>query len=518
MEVPRKQPGTPIAWRKYAPLLLLVTPVAWAVILRKNAYAQTPYANGWDAYFYLVQLKALNETGRMHSPDASLIYPFFRLMYWFSGDYVAAYQFGAAWLAGFVVLGTWFACFCVNPDRGLSRTAAADSRYPHLPAIGGAAPVLALCWMAGSPHLTYFCAQYPKNALGWVFFLGLYGVLQQETTDRRLRYALVAGLLALCFFGHRVAFALGALLVGGYWAFGSRWRIPRRAIWWILLPALLLTGAGVWLPGLLHVRDWERLSGAWSGAVHVAPWSFVRDFGAQRLTPVWIAEIAGASLAWLAFPFLGKNRNAAPKSLWLLGLVLLWPFWEWTSTGLAYRFFLMFVLLMPLFAGVWMPRMGKYVWIPATLLVLAGPWTSMGYAPQKHDPDYRLYERVSARAVQFFSENGIRPDLVIAHNALAEFFTYTHGIDAMPWLPEYPVEPDRLWRIAVTDARRMPDSCHAIPLGGRYFLLREADWQAWRRLRATEGDALTPDWRNPDRVRPEFLLRKKKKFPARFTR
>ncbi|MDX2136058.1 MAG: hypothetical protein SFV52_14835 [Saprospiraceae bacterium] len=497
--------GKPPLW----PLLLPVAPAAWAVALRLHAYAQTPYANGWDAYFYLVQLKALDQTGRMHSPDASLIYPFFRLLNLFFGDYVAAYQSGAALLAGLIVLVTGFACSSGN--RGAFQLRDAGARYPS-------ASIWALCWMTGSPHLTYFCAQYPKNALGWVFFLALYGVLQRETANRRLQYARVAGLLTLCFFGHRVTFALGVLLVGGYWMFGNQWRIPMRSLWWTLLLLLLFTGAGVLLPGLLHVRDLERLSGAWSGNLHVAPWSFVLDFGSQRLTPCWRAEIAISALAWLAFPLFWKKGSAAQKSLWLLGLVLLWPFLEWTSTGLAYRFFLLFVLLMPLYAGVWMPRLGNMVWIPAIFPVLAGPWTSMGYSPEKHDPDYRLYEKVSARTVQFFSANGIRPDLVIAHNALAEFFTYTHGIDAMPWLPEYPIGPDQLWRIALTDVRRVPDTLQAIPLVGRYVLLREVDWHAWRRLRTAENDPLTPDWRNPDRVRPEFLLHKKKNLRSRFTR
>ncbi|MCR9253149.1 MAG: hypothetical protein NXI20_22240, partial [bacterium] len=40
------------------------------------SYTQTEYANGWDAYFYLVQINSLIETGSMHSQEWSLIYPF----------------------------------------------------------------------------------------------------------------------------------------------------------------------------------------------------------------------------------------------------------------------------------------------------------------------------------------------------------------------------------------------------------------------------------------------------------
>ncbi len=79
-----------------------------SALLRFWAFSQTPYANGWDSYFYLVQLKSLEETGRMHSPEASLIYPYLRLFYWMTGDYVLGMKVGTAILAGIFTASVGF--------------------------------------------------------------------------------------------------------------------------------------------------------------------------------------------------------------------------------------------------------------------------------------------------------------------------------------------------------------------------------------------------------------------------
>jgi len=85
---------------KYKSLFLLFALAALSALLRFWALDQTPFANGWDSYFYLVQLKSLEETGRMHSPEASLIYPYLRLFYWITGDYVLGIKTGVAVLCG----------------------------------------------------------------------------------------------------------------------------------------------------------------------------------------------------------------------------------------------------------------------------------------------------------------------------------------------------------------------------------------------------------------------------------
>jgi hypothetical protein len=479
--------------------LLMLTLLA--TVLRWHAYGQTPYANGWDAYFYLVQVQSWMAEGRMHSPDASLIYPFFRLVYWFTGDYVVMYQLGAALLAGMVtgavvLVGFW------------------DGRPSWSPPTWALPGAISLA----SPHLTYFCAQYPKNALGWVFFLLLYAALQRQFSHKWVRWGVLAGLLALNYVGHRLTFGLGVLLVMGVLFLES----PRRVTWtmvaWIALTGGLVVGLGAVLPGVLHVTDWSRLGRVWPDTVQLAPVSFVYTFGVERLSAGWCVEIVLSLIAWLILMFRFRYLNSAEKTLWLMGLLLMWPFQEWSLTGMAYRFYMLFVLFLPLYTSIILraAKNNAWLWILLLTLVLISPWTQQGYDPEKHDPQYRVYDRVSQKVMAYFSKENIRPELIIAHNALAEYVTFTNGVDAMPWLPEYPIDADKLWRIAVPDERLLPDSSHAIPLNGRYVLLREADWQSWLRQRALEGDTLQRTWKNPDQIRPAFLLQKKRAvYPTR---
>ena len=127
---------------------------ALSAALRYYWLAQTPYANGWDSYFYLVQVKSWVEEGAMHSPEASLIYPFLRAVLFFTGDYVQMYKVGAAVLAGSFT----FMVFAVAQSIGKTLPRSA----------GLAVPMLLGAWTVCSPHLGYVAAQYPKNLLGLV--------------------------------------------------------------------------------------------------------------------------------------------------------------------------------------------------------------------------------------------------------------------------------------------------------------------------------------------------------------
>lgn len=136
-----------------------------------------------------------------------------------------------------------------------------------------------------------------------------------------------------------------------------------------------------------------------------------------------------------------------------------------------------------------------------------------------HDPDYARFEAITLQSQQALV--GKKVDLVIAHNALAEFFTFTTNADAMPWLPEYPVDSAGLWRIA-TGTRFQTLKYYAgnhaesgiTSLGFQYYLLPEHVWQEALRRAKIENDevflAETGDWRNPSRVRPSWLLHRKR--------
>ena len=506
--IPRPSPRG-ILWA----LLILAS-----VLARFWAFRQTPFANGWDAYFYLVQLKTWVEEGRMHSPEASLIYPFFRAMLWFTGDYVWAYKIGAALLAGAFTAAVGHVCRASGPDMAKA---------------GLGSPAYLGAWTVFSPHLTYFAAQYPKNLLGVVLLLFFIGSLQGEKIGRRA--LLPAMLLIINYFGHRLTFGLAAayLVFHLIFAFGKDWLpqiFSRRHLGWLAAGVVAVVAAAQVFPGLFHVADFERLADAGGLRLHFTPYLFVHEFLPDgRLSAWWLAEIlvaVGAAVVG-CFAVLQNLVLGRPSAvgcwppLLALCLLLLWPFGAWSLTGISYRMFLVFVLLAPLVVVALLARVRAvldFQFPVAAALLLAACVSWKSYDPRKHDPNYAFFQKLTGAAAKKLENRGA--GLVIAHNALAEFFTFTTGTDAMPWLPEYPVAPEKLWRIAA--GVRLPELEFYSPppagagvfrLPGRYFLLREDHWQQILAKARADGDAdfvaRATDWQNPTRARPAFLLRRK---------
>lgn len=495
--------------------------------LRYAALNQTPFANGWDGYFYLVQLKSWVESGRMHSPDASLVYPCLRLFYWFTGDYVTALKLGAAVLAG---LFTW-AIFAVAEREA----AALSDESAHRAGAG----IFIAAVSVFSPQLTYFTAQFPKNLLGAVLLVSFIGSVPPLNDAGRRRagksWLLPVILLILNYFGHRLTFSLALLFLACRFVFVFREQEPERRgahlrtlAWAIPAVAGAVLIAGAFFPGLFHFIDFGRLSGVFSPAAQFAPWSFVSRFGRERLSGWWLAEIAGATACWGFMVIRLMIRRPLPSRrglhypLLCLCSLMLFPFLEWSFTGIAYRLFLVFILLAPLLLiDLSCVRKRRTGVIFAAFLLVSSFFSRKSYRPPLHDPDYDLFSRTTTNARRYLSDKS--PELIIAHNALAEFYTFTTGTDAMPWLPEHRVDSARLWRIAAdvplqtvryyAGAGREPV---VRSLGYPYILLPEYVWNAViDRAKRENDEAFLADalgWRNPSHIRPAWLLHRKRKF------
>jgi hypothetical protein len=523
-------------------LLLFLALAAASTLFRLWAFNQTPFATGWDSYFYLVQIKSLEETGRMHSPEASLIYPYLRLFYWMAGDYVLAMKLAAAVLCGVFTL-----LLC--------------RKGPNLPLLGA--------WSMFSPQLTYFAAQYPKNLLGLVLFVAFVRVLDWTASKPRAWLAAPGLLLIVNYFGHRMMFGLAVVYLLLWIGFRFKERFSSRA--WcfhqahfrqasqskhslrrlhlmktpstaksaaiktlfafvVAIGAFLL--AGQLFPGLAQVVDLGRLSGTFQWQPQFAPWSFVQSFGLERISGWWVFEILMV-LVWFfgGLMLRGTSKGISNPSLFWLCALLLFPFLEWSLTGLAWRMFLVFVLLLPLAFEV--QNVSKKASLATFVVLIAASFFSWkSYSPSLHDPDYSLFQKVTGQVEYQLSDpdsfgtklaessSNPRPELFIAHNALAEYFTFTTGIDAMPWLPEYAVDSSRLWRIAAgvqgQTLRYFAGAENVLKiknLGGGYFLLPEYVWQAALKNARTEKDdyflKTAESWLNPYRMRPAFLLKRK---------
>jgi hypothetical protein len=495
--------------------LLLVSGLSGFV--RYRAFNQTPYANGWDSYFYLIQVKAWVNTGHMHSPEASLIYPLMRAVLWCTeGDYIGMYKWTAALLAAaFSAL-----VLLLNQQKG-SRPMA----------------LLVAALLLFSPHLTYFAAQYPKNLLGIVLLLAFVHSLRYFKFEKNQpRWYSVFQVVMPCiwliinYFGHRLTFGL-CLLYGMVWAMFKTGHLKsvltfKNTILAVSGLATVLVLLSYIAPGLLHLTDMARLQGVFSTRPQFAPWSFVQSFGWERLTAPWLLEI-GATVVVLAM----RSDGSAESKVWkIVAVVLLFPFLTWSLTGLAYRLFLVFGLLLPILVmQVRWNVVAIWLQVPvATMLLISTLWGIKGYQPALHDPNYAQFDHITQQVQQNTDFSAVADTgtvLVIAHNALAEYFTFTTNIDAMPWLPEYTLPASNLWRIvADMNPQELRYFLHAadstqVPviqaLGARYCLLREDHWQLIVQQARIEGDTAlltrAADWRNPSKQRPAYLLRRKNK-------
>ncbi|HIA37721.1 MAG TPA: hypothetical protein EYN89_13555, partial [Flavobacteriales bacterium] len=190
--------------------------------IRWFSLTQTNYANGWDAYYYLIQVRSLFETGQMHSADLSLIYPLLVLAKSVTGNYVVAYKLTAALLSGLFSFGLYQLAISWTKSHRI-------------------AVILALISLF-SPQLTYFAAQYPKNLLGMVLFMGFLVSL----SARKHYYPIF--LLVLNYFGHRLTFGLSGIV--GIIYFLNK-QFSRKTLFAIVGGGLFLLGIGFVLPGVL---------------------------------------------------------------------------------------------------------------------------------------------------------------------------------------------------------------------------------------------------------------------------
>ena len=292
----------------------------------------------------------------MHSPEASLIYPYLRLFYWLTGDYMLGMKAGAAVLSG-MFTGTMF---WAARNQVQNQSAA-------LP------PVLLAAWSVFSPHLTYFAAQYPKNLLGMVLLLAFIGSLAAEQRVFKISklgkgWVLPVVLLLTNYFAHRLTFSL-ALVYLAWWLF-FRFKNPTFkkvfSLKILFFGGVVLVVAGWIFPGLFHFADLGRLSGTLTWKPQFAPWSFVSQFGLERISGWWLFEVCIVSGFWLLLfcywllfagyrlsvisksPPIPNLQSPVNQSLFWLCALLMFPFLEWSLTGIAWRFFLVFILITPL--------------------------------------------------------------------------------------------------------------------------------------------------------------------------
>ena len=444
--------------------LLIIASLSF--LLRFWAYQKTNFANGWDAYFYLIQIKSLFEEGSMHSSDLSLIYPLLYIQQLIWGNYEFSYKINAAFLAASFTMSLAYAIKCISKSKTII--------------------LLVATFTLLSAHLTYFAAQYPKNTLGLCFFFMLIAqiprLFRQKQTAKN--WLIIIFFLLLNVFGHRMTFVLGLMFLSFFMMLKH---ISFKQILILLLIGGGISVIGLFLPGLFSLADFSRFDGMLSTKPQFSLLSFIQSFGLDRIGITWLIEIIGITIVALLPIYISiKQVKSMPSKFiiaWLLmSFVLIFPFYHWALDGIAFRFFLVFILLLPLIIGVAINQLSwhnKHISILIILFIGLSPLSINGYKPKLHDPPYGLYHTISSRIVEKLPTEDL--ELLIAHKSLAEYFTFTTGKDALPWIPEYPIDEKKLWRVAADlnpNVYRyyLPDASLSA-LSSNYYLVREDEWQ-----------------------------------------
>ncbi len=464
---------------------------SFSFLIRLYAYTQSSFANGWDGYFYIIQIQSYVEEGIMHSSRLSLFYPLLLFFQFFIQNYELTYQVVSAFLVGCFTLSIFYTSKALTPK----------SDMPYL--------VAALTLI--SPQLTFFGAQYAKNLFGIVCFLWLFIFLLKA------QYIKSGLFLLLNLFVHKLTAGLSILITGLVILIK---KLKLSQLKYLLLLALGCIFLICLFPTLFGLEDLARKGFSLSSTPSWPSVSFIYDFK-EVLHPWWYAEVVFVNLLFIAsIGYMVVTKQY--KTKWVVLLVLLFtlsfPLLEWSIVGLSFRALMVFLLLGILLLNMITIILKRSYAIIIGCVVAISIFVSLNfYSPAKYDPPYAMYMHISDKIVEL----NVEPELIIVHKAFAEYFTFYTGIDALPWLPEYHINKAALWRIGTgLNSKSIEyfsgDTCDAslvYNLTPNYFLIREDLWQAIQVNLKSEDPDLYQElrtWKNPSEIRPAYLLKNKK--------
>jgi len=470
---------------------------------------ESSVADGFDGYYYVMQLVHLERHGSFHSPDYNLFYlPLLAADLFLSPLY--AYKAAVAF-TGFLYSAAWYRVF--------------RTRYGAI----GSVPLSVL--LLASPMTAFFALQFPKNLLGLAILLFLVSFRLEKNV---LGTAIC---LALLFFSHRLAFALGAafMLTDLLCRKIDRNRMARYigiGIGAALLILAFLVFGHRFLPGIISIRDIARVAESGTDAFsYWGPVSFMSSWGLWT-EPAWIADIVltHAGLAVSAF-LLVAGAKSAERALALITIALLIPLWSFSSGSLGYRLCLngwtlaggIACLALPStiigrargLVGMDSPLHGKparalaYACALALLSLLA---CLPNYDHRRFNPPVRLYEDIALKVGEALA--GIDTDVIIAHQGIKEQLIILTGRDALNWEPDE--RSANTWRImasipdyALSRYLDREERAALVALPAGYYLIQENVFDRFiERVRADGQDSLLRSietWQNPVRRRPSYL-------------
>jgi hypothetical protein len=458
-----------------------------AAALRAAALIDDPWANGYDGWYYVLQVRSLVDGAPLFA-DRSLVFVPLVALARLTGDAILGNQLAACLFAAVAAAGGALAGW-----RWTGRLSAA--------AVAGG-------WWALSPLHLGVSAEFLKNSAG----VAVLSLLLAALPRCERRRGLLAAAISLALLGplvHKLTGVLGLLAAVGYTAarlLGGR--RPPRWLWGVVGLGLLAVAAG----GLLRPSDFLRLLGGEGGhTTRLAAFNSTRLINAERveLILVHVAPLALLAGLWQ------RRHRAACFALLPLSLAALAPGLPFGWDLTAWRLLLMGFISTGLIAAIGVSSLGRARWPAVAVLLSLGLWQapSIVRATQARSPDYSAW----ATAIPVLRATIPPNSRVIAHRGLCGFVWAEAGIICENFQPSPP--HDRWWRIAYGfgPERFVPyvqggDPAPVVAIPG-YTIVWEPHWQ---RFLVEEGEnfRLAYDPRNPFRVRPAFVYGPGQETPA----
>ena len=472
--------------------------------IRLIALYQTPYANGWDGYYYIMQMYTFIENGAMRAPDYSIIYQYYIALFYLTQDYILAFKLGSSLLAAAFTITIFFiGCYIV----GYQNSSEKKSSKAILTAL------IIASFSIFSPTLTYFTAQFPKNLLGIIFLLWFVYFINKKQVSGIILF------FVLAFLTHRMSAGLAVIVL--------IISLLKRKYFWISGIAVIVAIIGLsFLPGILHISDIERLKQEIN--IYFPLYELINYFGIDRISTLWIIELI---LSFIIFTYsaimliVRKLKGVKSSNIYIqliiILLILCLPLFKFENAGLGFRLYLGFNLISILLISSVVHHLPNKWLLFGSFIVLSISFCSYkSYNPEKLDPPYHDYFQV---VNELKAKISAETKLVVAHQGLAQIIIIYSSNNATNWQPkEDKIKSTKIARIAANipyyyynkylTKRQLHNVQH---LYKNYYLLPEEIWQQFKDSVKHSGNSSLNErisnWYNPLDSKPQYLLKGRKK-------
>lgn len=478
---------------------LLFFCTAFVFFVRWYMLNKSPEPTGLDGYYYALQAKSFMQYGILENPDYKIGYYLCGISSLLCGDPIIGCKIIAALMSALLCLGVYAVL------RSL--------KIPHMSSLTG----FFLC--GSSFAVASMATNYINNLTGIVFFLFYAALLirlcYEDATSSKigsiLKITLAALLFLCCVLSHLVSAAFAFLFTIILFL---RKQSFRHQIAFLIVSIV----AGI----LIFSRQLPRFTSVFSlGPILPVLSDSMRKAVGMRISgemsvlfiTAWLLCIF-RTLQCVRKKYLDLSVFAAP--------ILFFPFWNLDILDMGYRMLLsavpigIIMLVLGINNMLKQSERNRHIFFSIILCVtVPGTVVSVYSYNPFNDPPFSYYRRI-VQDIELPDDS-----LLIAHLGLNHVYTYYKNLrDCLNYEPDFPVPPEKLWRIAygvhiislenqLTDLRQEDFSRYIQPIDSYYTLIREDIWQRYLENEEESIAATYNNWFNPHTVRPQFIRKNK---------